>query len=79
MNEENGLNEMMENLEAEFNAARLEKRGSFAVAAARITGLVYLEAIQAGVPHVLAQEMAQDYWGNEVGGPTYVIADADDE
>ncbi|GGW89253.1 hypothetical protein [Streptomyces noursei] len=77
--DKNGFEELVGGLEAEFNAARLEKRGTFAVAAARITGLIYLEAVQAGVPHLLAQEMAQDYWNTEAGGPTVVVAEAEDE
>ncbi|QUI30654.1 hypothetical protein H9W91_07095 [Streptomyces alfalfae] len=76
--DEHSFDELVGDLEVEFNAARLEKRGAYAVVAAKIAGAVYLEAIAAGVPHVLAQEMAQDYWATEVEGPAVLVTEVDD-
>ncbi|MFG2228001.1 hypothetical protein [Streptomyces sp. NPDC048644] len=62
-----------------MNQALIEQRGAAVVVLARISGVVYTEAIVAGVPHALAQEMATDYWNNEVGRPSYASAEVDDE
>ncbi|MGK5496360.1 hypothetical protein [Streptomyces sp. URMC 125] len=74
-----GFNELLGDLEAEFNAARLEKRGTYAVAAARITALVYQEAVQGGLPVPVAQGMAQDFWMAVVGLPAALVDEDDDE
>ncbi|OKH95436.1 hypothetical protein [Streptomyces uncialis] len=65
-------------LETKFNAARLEKHGIAALTTAKIAGALYLEAVTAGVPHVLAQEMAQDFWHSETGAPAYVVVDEEE-
>jgi hypothetical protein len=72
------MQHLFEQFEADFNAGRLEKAGVLAVTAARITGLVYLEAIGAGVPHSIAQDMAVDFWANQMGTPVLVTEDDDE-
>ncbi|MFE5092058.1 hypothetical protein ACFRCI_17090 [Streptomyces sp. NPDC056638] len=63
-------------IEEELNASRLEKQGVYAVAAARITGMVYGDALASGVPADLSKEMATDFWAS-VMGITYTVAETD--
>ncbi|MGW0087818.1 hypothetical protein ACWDWS_02185 [Streptomyces sp. NPDC003328] len=89
MNEENteeggGLFEdLVQGLEQDMNAKILEKQGTYAVASARVTGAVYVEAVAAGVPAPLAQEMATDTWmkvmGIQPASPITVIQTDDDD
>ncbi|MFE0773881.1 hypothetical protein [Streptomyces sp. NPDC058861] len=76
---EDGVDALVASLESRFAAARLEKRGTVALLAAKITGTLYLEAVTAGVPHLLAQEMAQDFWHSELGAPAYLTEEDQDE
>ncbi|GAA3176406.1 hypothetical protein GCM10017688_30410 [Streptomyces ramulosus] len=62
-----------------MNQALIEKRGAAAVALVRIAGIVYTEAIGAGVPHVLAQDMATDYWTKEMRPDTVAASDGPGE
>ncbi|MFJ2402478.1 hypothetical protein ACIOUE_14365 [Streptomyces xanthochromogenes] len=66
MTNADGFDELISGIETEMNQALIEKRGTAAVILARIAGVVYTEAIASGVPHALAQAMAQDYWSSEV-------------
>ncbi|MFH8346756.1 hypothetical protein [Streptomyces sp. NPDC018045] len=75
MSDTNGFEELVSNIETEFNQALIEKRGTAALMVARIAGTIYTEAIAAGVPHGLAQEMARDYWVAEMHPGTVVIAE----
>ncbi|MER6912263.1 hypothetical protein ABT354_11370 [Streptomyces sp. NPDC000594] len=61
-----GFDDLVAGIETEMNQAVIEKRGTLAVMLARVAGAVYTEAIAAGVPHALAQEMATDYWAGEM-------------
>lgn len=73
MNEnENPFQEIVNELEDQFGAALLEKRGAFAVAVAAIAGIVYREAVANGVPADLAKAMAAEYWESETS-PAYVV------
>ncbi|MEV0446213.1 hypothetical protein AB0I84_41795 [Streptomyces spectabilis] len=76
-----GFEELVAGIETELNQAVIEKRGTVAVMLARIAGAVYTEAIAAGVPHLLAQEMATDYWAKEIHPQAVVISEEaeDDE
>ncbi|MGG2462870.1 hypothetical protein ACO0M4_24140 [Streptomyces sp. RGM 3693] len=78
MTNADGFDELISGIETEMNQALIEKRGTAVVALARITGVVYTEAIAAGVPHVLAQEMATDYWAKEMHPEVAVVADDQD-
>ena len=75
--------DLIEGLEEELNAKLLEKRAAYALACARITGAVYVEAVAAGTPADLAKEMATDAWMKSMGIPTPQIiaisADEDDD
>ncbi|GAA4071085.1 hypothetical protein [Streptomyces hundungensis] len=73
-----GFDELISGIETEMNQALIEKRGTAVVVLARIAGVVYTEAIAAGVPHVLAQEMATDYWAKEMHPEVAVLADEQD-
>ncbi|MES9589993.1 hypothetical protein ABWK57_14195 [Streptomyces sp. NPDC094045] len=81
MSEQNPFEELVSNIETEFNQALIEKRGTVTLMLARIAGTIYTEAVSHGVPHSLAQEMAQDYWIRETHPGAVVItegeADAD--
>ncbi|MEU5187022.1 hypothetical protein AB0G83_07690 [Streptomyces klenkii] len=66
MSEPDDFDELVAGLEEELNARVVEKRGARAVAATRVTGLVYQVAVTAGVPHDLALVMAEDYWASEM-------------
>lgn len=72
MSNADGFEELVSTIEDELNQTLMEKRGAAALMFARITGALYTEAITSGVPHVLAQEMAQDYWASEMR-PTEVV------
>ncbi|MFF4952876.1 hypothetical protein [Streptomyces chattanoogensis] len=61
-----GFDELVAGIETEFNQALIERRGTMALMLARIAGTIYTEAIAHGVPHTVAQEMAQDYWIKEI-------------
>ncbi|MFT2017693.1 hypothetical protein ACMA1D_17910 [Streptomyces sp. 796.1] len=82
MADQNSFQELMSDIETEFNQALIEKRGTITLLLARIAGTIYTEAVSHGVPHPLAQEMAQDYWGKEMHPGTVTLAedegDADD-
>lgn len=73
--------DLISGLEDELNGKLLEKQGSYAVACARVTGAVYVEAVAAGVPAALAQEMATDAWMKIMGiqMPQIISITADDE
>lgn len=66
--------ELFSGIEEELNASRLEKQGKYALAASRITGLLYTDAIASSVPADLAKEMATDFW-TSVMGVTYTVAE----
>ncbi len=78
MTNADGFDELISGIETEMNQALIEKRGTAAVALARIAGVVYTEAIASGVPHVLAQEMATDYWAKEMHLEIAIVADDQD-
>ncbi|MGW1867919.1 hypothetical protein ACWCPS_20405 [Streptomyces mauvecolor] len=70
-----GFEELVAGIETEMNQAVIEKRGTVAITLARIAGVVYTEAIAAGVPHALAQEMATDYWVKEMRPEVTIVGD----
>ncbi|MFH8555358.1 hypothetical protein [Streptomyces celluloflavus] len=76
MTNADGFDELISGIETEMSQALIEKRGAAVVLLARIAGVVYTEAIAAGVPHILAQEMATDYWAKEIH-PGGVISEGD--
>lgn len=68
--------QIVDGLTYDLQRDHLEQRGALAVMTARLTGVVYQEAVGHGVPHDLAQEMAGDFWAAEMtvvpdglGGP----------
>jgi hypothetical protein len=68
-------------LEDQFNEKILEKKSTFAVACARVTGTVFTEAVASGVPAELAQDMATDTWMSLMGFqmPQIISVTATDE
>ncbi|MEW1672045.1 hypothetical protein ACWEQ8_06055 [Streptomyces noursei] len=74
-----GFGELIAGIETEMTQDAIEERGRLAVVLARIAGVVYAEAIAAGVPHVLAQQMATDYWAAEMHPGVIGVAVGDDE
>ncbi|MFD7015922.1 hypothetical protein [Streptomyces sp. NPDC059928] len=78
MTNADGFDELISGIATEMNQALIEKRGTTAVTLARIAGVVYTEAVAAGVPHALAQEMATDYWAMELHPEVAVVADDQD-
>ncbi|MFF5433449.1 hypothetical protein ACFY5K_25875 [Streptomyces griseofuscus] len=64
---EGAFGDLVKGLEEELNGRALETQGTYAIAAARITGGVYVEAVAAGVPGDLAKEMATDSWMKFMG------------
>lgn len=58
---------MFDGLEDQITGDRLQKQGAFAVVAAKISGLVYTEAVVTGVPAELAKDMCQDTWMSIMG------------
>ncbi|QKW48847.1 hypothetical protein [Streptomyces buecherae] len=75
MSNADDFEELISGIETEMSQALIEKRGTAVVALARITGVVYTEAIAAGVPHALAQEMATDYWAQEMHAEVVAVAE----
>ncbi|MCM1967824.1 MULTISPECIES: hypothetical protein [unclassified Streptomyces] len=77
------FDDLVAGIETEMSQAAIEKRGTVALMLARVTGAVYTEAIAAGVPHSLAQDMATDYWAQEMypeaSAPAVVEADEVDQ
>ncbi|MER5883117.1 hypothetical protein ABT160_04755 [Streptomyces sp. NPDC001941] len=67
--------DLISGIETEMTATRLHKQGAYAIAAARIAGTVFSEALTSGVPYELAKEMALDTW-NSVMGLTLVESEA---
>ncbi|MFI5865875.1 hypothetical protein [Streptomyces sp. NPDC051546] len=65
--EENAFEELVNGIEEQMNSERLQKQGAHAVTAAKISGLVFTEAVATGVPAALAQEMATDTWNSVMG------------
>ncbi|MEU3278164.1 hypothetical protein [Streptomyces antibioticus] len=65
--------DLIQGLEEELNTQLLQKKATYAIASARITGAVFTEAVASGVPAALAQEMATDTWMNVMGIPLPVI------
>ncbi|MFD7336638.1 hypothetical protein ACFV98_11620 [Streptomyces violascens] len=75
MSDTSGFDELVSSIETEFNQALIEKRGTVALMLVRIAGAVYTEALAAGVPHALAQEMTQDYWVKEMRPEVTIVGD----
>ncbi|UFQ16383.1 MULTISPECIES: hypothetical protein [Streptomyces] len=73
----NAFDELVSNIETEFNQALIEKRGSITLMLARIAGTIYTEAVSHGVPHSLAQDMAQDYWIKEMHPGVVVLEEGE--
>lgn len=65
--DEEAIKGLFDGLEDQITADRLQKQGAYAVTAAKITGLVFTEAVITGVPADLAKEMAQDSWMSIMG------------
>jgi hypothetical protein len=59
--------DLIQGIETEMNAQRLNKQGAYAVTAARISGTVLTEAMASGVPYELAKEMSADTWNSIMG------------
>lgn len=78
MTDNSPFGEIVAGLEEELNAGLVEKRGVHTIAVTRITGLVYQAAVTGGVPHSLAQAMAEDYWASEMR-PSDVVMVEDSE
>ncbi|MEV5879277.1 hypothetical protein AB0L75_34655 [Streptomyces sp. NPDC052101] len=78
MTNADGFDELISGIETEMSQALIEKGGTAVVTLARIAGVIYTEAIAAGVPHVLAQEMATDYWVKEMHPQEVLLADDPD-
>ncbi|MCF3100937.1 hypothetical protein IPZ58_05025 [Streptomyces roseoverticillatus] len=66
MAEQDPFQQIVDGLTYDLQRDHLEQRGALAVMTARLTGVVYQEAIGHGVPHDLAQEMASDFWAVEM-------------
>ncbi|MCZ0976208.1 hypothetical protein O1L55_42915 [Streptomyces albulus] len=79
MTNADGFDELLSDIETEMNQTLIEKRGTAVVAVAQIAGVVYTGAIAAGVPHILAHEMAQDYWMKEMHPGAVVVAEDPDD
>ncbi|MFD5050465.1 hypothetical protein [Streptomyces tendae] len=79
MADQNPFDELVSNIETEFNQALIEKRGTITLMLARIAGTIYTEAIAHGVPHALAQEMAQDYWIKEMHPGAVIVTEGEDD
>lgn len=77
--EENAFESLVSGIEEQMNSERLQKQGAHAVTAARISGLVYTEALAGGVPASLAQEMAADTWIGLMGFEVLIESDGDAE
>ncbi|WP_145500939.1 hypothetical protein [Streptomyces sp. CFMR 7] len=75
---EDSVRGLFEDLEDELNSQDLERKGKHAVAAARITGLVFTDAVASGVPADLAKDMATDFWAAAMNIP-YVVDSASTE
>ncbi|XMN06926.1 hypothetical protein ACK8N7_13170 [Streptomyces griseobrunneus] len=73
--EETTFEDLFSDFEEELNAKALERKGKHAVASARVTGLVYTDAVASGVPAGLAQEMATDFWASVMDIPYAVVED----
>lgn len=72
--DDDAIKQMFDGLEDQVNAERLQRQGAFAVTAAKITGLVFTEAVASGVPASLAQEMATDSWMALMGFEALTVA-----
>ncbi|MBT2383896.1 hypothetical protein [Streptomyces sp. ISL-11] len=70
--------QIIDGLTHDLRREQLEQRGTLALLAARITGVIYQDAVAHGVPHALAQEMAGDFWSGEMGRPPCVMPEGDD-
>ncbi|WP_406153608.1 hypothetical protein OH797_32060 [Streptomyces anulatus] len=65
---------IFDELETQFSAALLEKRGVYAVAIAGVAGAVYRSAVSEGVPADLAKAFAAEYWDREMNPPAAATA-----
>lgn len=65
--DEQAFDELINGIEEQMNDERLKKQGAHAVTAAKISGVVYMEALSSGVPAALALEMSTDTWNVLVG------------
>ncbi|MEV6553935.1 hypothetical protein AB0M57_35360 [Streptomyces sp. NPDC051597] len=79
MTNADGFDDLISSIETELNQSLMEKRGALTLLLARVTGAVYTEALAAGVPHALAQAMAQDYWTSEAFPAGLPSVDAEEE
>ncbi|MER7987011.1 hypothetical protein ABTY53_15670 [Streptomyces noursei] len=73
-----GFDELISDVETEMSQALIQKRGAVTLMLARIAGTIYTEAVGHGVPHSLAQGMAQDYWTRELFPPGTPTVEAED-
>ncbi|MFI9202607.1 hypothetical protein [Streptomyces sp. NPDC053048] len=77
MDDDSAFQDLIKGLEWQIHADRYQTLGALAVLAARLSGAVYTEAVLAGVPASLAQEMATDSWVAMLGEDGTQPADAD--
>jgi hypothetical protein len=57
---------ILSSLENEMALSNLAKRGEYAAGIAHFAGMVLKTGLEAGVPYVLAKEMASDFWKAEM-------------
>ncbi|MFF9653047.1 hypothetical protein [Streptomyces sp. NPDC014622] len=57
---------IMSSIESQMAIMSLAKRGEYAAGIAILSGEILKEALAAGVPYSLAQEMASDFWKAEM-------------
>ncbi|MEV5883128.1 hypothetical protein AB0L74_10490 [Streptomyces sp. NPDC052020] len=70
---------ILADLEAQMAVAKLEQRGIYAAAIAILSGDIMKNALAAGVPYSLAQEMAADFWKAEMLADTVAALLRDSE
>ncbi|MCY0956382.1 hypothetical protein [Streptomyces sp. H27-H5] len=76
--DDNAFEELVSGIEVQMNSELLQKKGAYAVTAAKISGLVLTEAVATGVPASVAQEMASDTWIGLMGFPVLTETDSED-
>ncbi|MEU6765870.1 hypothetical protein ABZ916_25545 [Streptomyces sp. NPDC046853] len=59
-------NTIMSELESQLALATLIRRGEYAATISIISGDILKSALAAGVPYLMAEEMARDFWKAEM-------------
>lgn len=73
-----GFDELIKDLNQDFNDALMQKRAEAAILVAQVAGLVYVQAIANGVPADLAKAFSAEYWALEMS-PVFIESDDEDD